>query len=81
MRELHITQMYPPRVKITVTMKKNDPISLLITFSGSLMNNHLLDLKLTFPLGMYIQGRHHCSTIEIYYYCHNNHYAVQCIWN
>ena len=56
MEEMHLqhnNRMYPPRVTITVTMTRNDPVALPIKFGGSLMRNHRLDLKLTFPLGMY----------------------------
>ena len=49
----HEKKMYPPRVKMTVSMKDTDMIiKLPVRIEGSLSDDQL-DTELTFPLGVY----------------------------
>ena len=50
----HETKIYPPRVKMTVTMKKeyaDEVIKLPVKIEGS-QSDDQLDTELTFPLGI-----------------------------
>ena len=48
----HNLKMYPPRVKMTVTMTNNKPFKLSVKVAGCLRENQL-DMDISFPLGMY----------------------------
>ena len=53
----HNLKMYPPKVTLTVLMKTTEPIALPVMFSGSLRNDHGLNVKLALPLGTFIITR------------------------
>ena len=51
MRRRHQRRMYPPRVKMTVSLKNPDlTLKLPVKFTGCLSDSQL-DVELTFPLG------------------------------
>ena len=55
MRQGHERHIYPPRIKMTITMKKPDvTIKLPIKFKGHLGDGNGLDVELTLPLGIII---------------------------
>ena len=43
-------QIYPPRVIMEVILKTNEPLTIVMKFSGSLDDSRL-DVELAFPLG------------------------------
>ena len=65
---MHETKVYPPRVKMTVQMKSDNPFTLRINVKGSDSDNKL-SVDLLFPLmGMSLLVRLHTRLIILWMY-------------